>query len=986
MANPFLALGAVAAVAVGAAVGFIAVPGWVAQAQDSLAIGDLGAIRDAQSAYYDIKGEWALDLPTLAADPEWGTAVELSQGVTLRMDVTAKGWCAATRSESGKFFGTSTNHLAIKDGASEEDVLEVVCDGIVDLVDPTGATLSIARTGDHPNMALTATVSQGVCQYGTAQYRIASRYTDTAAEREWGGWGWSTERTLTVRPAFAGALYEFKAQVKCVRGADESATIDVAPKTYLTPIPTPAPTLDVKAQGEGLRATAAASCYADTTPQYGFRYRSAISKTFPEYGAFSKWDTKNTLDVTSLTPGARYQVEVQARCVTERNQSEAGKASGYLDAVMDSVFPTTTMTVTVSGSNAVSKLTTTCSAPLTTAYQQQRDTRLTGDAVAWGTTSTTASVSAAVDQGARVDARGRIRCESPWGMKSGWSPWAKGNTVRAITTKPTVTSPKVALVTTNDAELTASLGACPAGTGYVAQYRGKLNGTGSWILGDFKAAKAGSNTWKWAANMYQGAQFQMGATAYCSTPWADGPKTTADAAPKVRPIDTVPSAEAIAKLDKTDGQVTANIKVIDKCPTGTTFYWRYQSIETGGEYSAWKPTDGTTLDKDGILSWYSATGAKNARKIKWENKATVKVHYLCATPFAKSASDKQNATTPVREIPTPKAEAVVKLDDPTGQVTVGVKVLEKCPDGTTFRWRYQSRENSGDYSAWKPNSGTAPGAGAIGDWYTSSKTVNARKIGYADKATAKVQYICATSYAKGSSATVTATTAARAIPAASATALATLNQSSGAMSGGVSVSTACPTGTTFRWRVTGQQGSGTWTAWKPNTSAASDWYSASGSSNMKYIRDIGYGYNGRVEVQYACAVGDKKGPVKEAFKTTSTRALPKPAAPTSVKITKLYAGENGRGIAQAAWSSGKVTYASKYQSYARVFFSGGYTKDKTVPDSTSPSFGLGCYGDGTRGLLALQVYVKAVNSTGSSAWSGSAKKEHNGDNNARLCS
>ncbi|SDH43730.1 hypothetical protein, partial [Microbacterium sp. 77mftsu3.1] len=108
MANPFLVLGGIAVGIITAAFGVLAVPGWVASAQDASTVNDLSSIRIAQSAAASQHGTYFDDIAELTAGGS-GVVATLSRGTDLLGLATDgdKAWCAAAQSESGGFFAVS---------------------------------------------------------------------------------------------------------------------------------------------------------------------------------------------------------------------------------------------------------------------------------------------------------------------------------------------------------------------------------------------------------------------------------------------------------------------------------------------------------------------------------------------------------------------------------------------------------------------------------------------------------------------------------------------------------------------------------------------------------------------------------------------------------------------------------------------------------------------------------------------------------------
>ncbi len=142
MANPFLVLGGIAISVITAAVGVLAVPGWVASAQDAAAINDIANIRDAQEIALAETGTYAAagDLiqaasngfpvsAPLAADTATGYSgdmgVALSGGVSLVGIVgSSEGWCGVVQSASGRYFAGS--HALTTAGDGEKVVPAVI--------------------------------------------------------------------------------------------------------------------------------------------------------------------------------------------------------------------------------------------------------------------------------------------------------------------------------------------------------------------------------------------------------------------------------------------------------------------------------------------------------------------------------------------------------------------------------------------------------------------------------------------------------------------------------------------------------------------------------------------------------------------------------------------------------------------------------------------------------------------------------------------
>lgn len=121
MANPFLVLGGIAVGIITAAAGVLAVPGWVASAQDASAVHDLDQVKNAQAAA-STGGSFVTD-KELAALP--GLSLTRSAGVatcTTRSE-DGKEWAAVSKSPSGRYFATLQGQ-AMGSGPTQEAAVD----------------------------------------------------------------------------------------------------------------------------------------------------------------------------------------------------------------------------------------------------------------------------------------------------------------------------------------------------------------------------------------------------------------------------------------------------------------------------------------------------------------------------------------------------------------------------------------------------------------------------------------------------------------------------------------------------------------------------------------------------------------------------------------------------------------------------------------------------------------------------------------------
>ncbi|SDH46997.1 hypothetical protein [Microbacterium sp. 77mftsu3.1] len=112
MANPFMVLGGIAVGIITATFGVLAVPGWVASAQDASTLNDLSSIRAAQSASVSQSGSYFTDLTALTAGTN-GVKGQLATSTDI-LGITADGanaWCAAAQSGSGSYLAASNRGI-----------------------------------------------------------------------------------------------------------------------------------------------------------------------------------------------------------------------------------------------------------------------------------------------------------------------------------------------------------------------------------------------------------------------------------------------------------------------------------------------------------------------------------------------------------------------------------------------------------------------------------------------------------------------------------------------------------------------------------------------------------------------------------------------------------------------------------------------------------------------------------------------------------
>ena len=113
MANPFLVLGGIAVGIITATFGVLAVPGWVASAQDASAKNDISQISIGQAASLSTTGKVQTSVANINLDAKVGVTVTTQAAPTkIFIDTNSettganqnKDYLVVVRSESGKYF------------------------------------------------------------------------------------------------------------------------------------------------------------------------------------------------------------------------------------------------------------------------------------------------------------------------------------------------------------------------------------------------------------------------------------------------------------------------------------------------------------------------------------------------------------------------------------------------------------------------------------------------------------------------------------------------------------------------------------------------------------------------------------------------------------------------------------------------------------------------------------------------------------------
>ncbi len=136
MANPMLVLGGIAVGVITAAIGVLAVPGWIANAQDAAAVNDLASAAIMQEAAVSAEGHLFRGIEMASVGGRIGANMTTSDNtlVCVNRSDTGDAWAAVARSASGTFFARTSDHLNAEKGTTGWAALQAA-GGLPDGVD-----------------------------------------------------------------------------------------------------------------------------------------------------------------------------------------------------------------------------------------------------------------------------------------------------------------------------------------------------------------------------------------------------------------------------------------------------------------------------------------------------------------------------------------------------------------------------------------------------------------------------------------------------------------------------------------------------------------------------------------------------------------------------------------------------------------------------------------------------------------------------------
>lgn len=568
----------------------------------------------------------------------------------------------------------------------------------------------------------------------------------------------------------------------------------------------------------------------------------------------------------------------------------------------------------------------------------QRQTRIQhNDSGVWGSWATyTGTRSGTINQGTKSEAMARARCVGD-NDESAWVNGPVKTNVKAIATKPTVASPSVTITSANKARTTAKISGCPSGTTYEARIVLARNAATSFSYGTASYAAPGTVTRDSTSAFYQGDRARGGISANCNSPYASGPFGEAISSGwYTRPVSTKPVIGAVTSSLSGSNLVTKTT-ITSGCPTGTSLKvrtWSMRNADTGWTKSGtwYAASTNTTISKNSrtdVLEGYRASGAYGA---------------ICDGAYANSAetakSDGKMIIRPITSKPT-AANSRSYVEGSNGKWDA--TLTGRCPSHLTTSVRFSGYH---DYASWTQSA-----------WLTQPTSTNRLYwAGYGINQGARWQagadLRCISTYTQGPFNTYKGAIVNRPITTVPSGSVSARLLSDGTVQGITGSFTACPSGTTVRWRTYSTAGWGSWLT--------------SGQTGWHYITKIGYGGSANVAAQFMCRSDFVNGPGSTKYSANVYRSYPTPSAPGGITA----AGGASRACDNRTWTAGVSWSPAAYASYYAVRIEwrlpSGNIGSKYIGTTTATS--LRVSGGEHGGSINARVYVRAYGPSGSSSY------------------
>lgn len=664
-----------------------------------------------------------------------------------------------------------------------------------------------------------------------------------------------------------------------------------------------------------------------------------------QWGTWSSWTTLDHFDSTVLQ-GSKWQVQAKYRVVIDERSAESETVTmTWVRPIDKPAAPTVAVSLNASTGQATITVAPAVCAAGTTVNTQIRSSVNEGAWGAWAIqTASPYRATLTLAEGAKLTANGQARCVTKYAESAWASAAAASDTVRPITSVPTIES-VTATVPAPDDRGTAQgvLSSCPAGTTYQVRWSHQVN-AGSWTATSSKFADSNTRPTVNAAAVREGEQFTARLTARCISPFVTtAPTAERTSEPVVNPIRTSPTVtNVVTSVNSSTGVPTVR-GTVGSCQPWMTYQGRARSATNADAgYTA-----------VGSFAAISTSPSWNLAAINQGARFRGGIEARCATPYAQgNAVEGTDGTWRVNPI-----TGRLLIDMPVfyaagSEGHLWANITTYCPAGTTPNWRGIM---SKDYQAlWATYAGWVQGT------YATQIGWNAGGMNEGQRFAGGFTTKCTSPYAEGPE--FSSTTNGYTVRPITTVPTATVSTGWGTVY--FSNPSSCPAGTTFRWRYADRHNNGSWSGWSHN-GATNTWY---GSGNQGGFNPMsGYApYGGTLQsnVEVLCRSDFTNGPTRDYVTRSGPRPYPPPSAPGSASGS-IYVSCSGNAFTgSASWSAG--SYASSYYVQGSWTMRNGGRQSTNYGTYYGQSANLGRSGISIASNPSYTLTVTSQNSSGSS--------------------
>lgn len=676
---------------------------------------------------------------------------------------------------------------------------------------------------------------------------------------------------------------------------------------------------------------------------YQGRALSAVnsSTSYSTNGSLAAISTTPSWNLSAINQGARFRGGIEARCVTTYANGASVRATNDAWQIRPIVTPATpTITATISNGTGTSTITAAiCPAGTTLAYNHRQ--RTSQQAMGSWSSYTDARIrTITVGEGGRFEAEGQTRCFSPY-TTSSWSRSASASTVRAIGTpgQPTI---QARISGSNGISTLTQLDRCAAGAS--PQFRQQR---------DVRTTKRDLAFGEWAYNQVvtasvgEGARLDVRGGVRCITQWAQSGWSGTAATNTIRAISDTPTVRNVT------GAVESSTPVVradlGSCAAPLTYEARMRKLTNASTIfgqGAWTPfakSERVKLSGTALNQGDRYRGGMTAR---------------CVTSWAKgpevTADDGSWRVNPIT--------GRLLIDRPVfysagSEGHLWANITAYCPAGTAPSWRgLMSKDYEPLWTTW---------AGWVKGTYPNKIGWNAGGMNEGQRFAGAFMTKCTSPYAEGpefgSSTNGYTVRPITTVPTASTwTGWGTVYFNN---------PSACPAGTTFRWRYADRPNWDRWSSWS-HEGGTRTWFTAGNQGGFE-PRSGWAPYGGSLEsvAQVLCRSDFTNGPSRDYVSRSGTRPYPAPSEPGAPATSGGVWRSCDNSLFGVSFYWGGGGYASSYEYYVSWTDWSGGRSSSGVYSTSNTWAGFSHYGSHSTSL-GVAAYVRSVNSSGVSGWSG----------------